>query len=124
VIEKYETIIVAKGLPSKLIMFTNNTDGLIHDAKIQIPEGLCHIMKGSPDPFYVEFLDSGLSKGICLRKLCDYLGVDMNTVIAFGDGDNDKEMLQMVGHGVAMKNAHTTAKEAADVVLEINLSKL
>ena len=38
-------------------------------------------------------------------------------MVAFGDGENDKEMLSLVGLGVAMGNAHPACKEAADVVI-------
>jgi hydroxymethylpyrimidine pyrophosphatase-like HAD family hydrolase len=43
----------------------------------------------------------------------------MDNVAAFGDGDNDKEMLQWAGLGVAMQNARDVTKAAADVVLEL-----
>lgn len=37
-------------------------------------------------------------------------------VVAFGDAPNDKEMLEDVGYGVAMKNATEDVKAVADVV--------
>ena len=42
----------------------------------------------------------------------------MSKVISFGDGDNDKEFLEMSGFGIAMKNAGKQAKESSKLVLE------
>ena len=36
--------------------------------------------------------------------------------MAFGDGNNDLEMLKAVGHAVAMRNASKELKEVADVI--------
>ena len=41
-------------------------------------------------------------------------------MIAFGDAENDIEMLQMAGIGVAMGNASPVVKEAADFVTASN----
>ncbi|KAK3263142.1 hypothetical protein CYMTET_28036, partial [Cymbomonas tetramitiformis] len=53
-----------------------------------------------------------------VKKMCAALGKPMGEVVAFGDGDNDKEMLEEVGRGLAMKNARDVCKKAADAVLE------
>ena len=39
-------------------------------------------------------------------------------IIAFGDGDNDAQMLSFAGIGVAMGNGWDSAKAAADYVTE------
>ena len=53
----------------------------------------------------LEALPPGSSKGAGLKWLLDDLGLDPAQVMAIGDGDNDIEMLQLVGLGVAMANA-------------------
>jgi hydroxymethylpyrimidine pyrophosphatase-like HAD family hydrolase len=40
--------------------------------------------------------------------------------MALGDGENDVEMLQLVGWGVAVANAGNKAKQAANAVLEVS----
>ena len=65
----------------------------------------------------LEFGKIDCSKGAALTWLCDKLGIGLNQVVAFGDGENDKEMLSLVGLGVAMGNAHPACKEAADMVI-------
>lgn len=65
----------------------------------------------------MEFSALDCSKGTALQWLCDHLGVDPSQVVAFGDGENDKEMLRFAGIGVAMDNGNALCKEAADVVI-------
>ena len=111
-----------RGEASKILLMTNDVDGLIQEAERSLPSGKFHIIRGSPKPFFVEFLPQGVNKGQGLRNLCEALNVPMSQVIAFGDGDNDREMLQYAGLGIAMKNAGAVAKAAADVVLEVRYS--
>jgi hydroxymethylpyrimidine pyrophosphatase-like HAD family hydrolase len=61
-----------------------------------------------------------VTKGHGLLLLCEKLGVDVGEVIAFGDGENDKEMLEFAGHGCAVYNAKEAAKLAANEVLEVS----
>ena len=65
----------------------------------------------------LEFGVPGSSKGTSLRWLCDYLGISGSEVIAFGDGENDKEMLKFAGRGLAVANAQPACKAAADEVI-------
>lgn len=44
--------------------------------------------------------------------------LSLKQVLAFGDAENDAEMLQAAGVGVAMGNAAQTAKQAANFVVE------
>lgn len=67
-------------------------------------------------PNNTEVARAGANKGPALRWLCDYLGVDLADVVAFGDGDNDILMIEAAGDGVAMANAIPEALAAADHV--------
>ena len=64
----------------------------------------------------------GFTKGTAVRHMIEKLGFDLNNSYAFGDGENDMQMLQLVGHGVAMGNAvpklKEISKEFTDSVLE------
>jgi hydroxymethylpyrimidine pyrophosphatase-like HAD family hydrolase len=55
-----------------------------------------------------------------LRRLCECIGIPIENAVAFGDGENDQEMLQLAGIGVAMGNARPAAKNHANVVLEVS----
>ena len=77
-----------------------------------------HTIRGSPFPFFVEYLMPNNNKGTAIEALCKHLGIGLSEVVAFGDGENDAEMLEAVGKGVAMKNARPKAKTAANEVTE------
>lgn len=51
-----------------------------------------------------------------IRKMLEAYGLTREEIIAFGDGENDMEMLEFAGIGVAMGNAKDVVKEKADYV--------
>ena len=66
----------------------------------------------------VNSCDAGKDKG--LQALCSVLGLDMASVVAFGDGSNDSAMLAAAGLGVCMDNGCAEAKAAADEICDDN----
>lgn len=68
----------------------------------------------------LEFTVSGTSKAICLARLAGQLDIPLNRTMAVGDSENDLEMLQSVGLGVAMGNAPTAIRAAAKAVTADN----
>lgn len=60
--------------------------------------------------------DSGKIKGI--EKMLEIYGLEQEEIIAFGDGDNDADMLSFAGIGVAMGNAVEITKKSADYVTD------
>lgn len=54
----------------------------------------------------LDILPIGGSKAKGIEAMLARLGIDRSEAIAFGDGLNDKEMLEYVGFGIAMGNAH------------------
>lgn len=117
VVESYDEAISQAGA-AKILIFTSDVDALLAAAHSEGLHEHYHIIRGSPHPFFVEFLVHGVCKGHSVKLLCEHMGVKAEEIVAFGDGDNDKEMLQFAGVGVAMKNAKYVLKEVADVVLE------
>jgi len=61
----------------------------------------------------IELVAKGVHKGFAVRRLASRLGVRLDQVLAFGDNDNDAQMLAQVGFGVAMGNAGDAARSAA-----------
>ena len=53
-----------------------------------------------------------------IQKMCEYYGFDIANTMAFGDSDNDVEMLSGVGLSVAMGDGKDCAKEAADYITD------
>ncbi len=62
---------------------------------------------------WIELGSSKANKGTAMHYVCDYLGIQIKDVIAFGDGENDVEMLVEAGLGVAMANADSHALQVA-----------
>ena len=52
-----------------------------------------------------------------IKKMAEYLGFGVDRIIAFGDGDNDSDMLKTAGLGIAVANGTDRCKEAADLVI-------
>jgi hypothetical protein len=63
---------------------------------------------------FLELGRRGISKGTGLREACSRLGVDPARVVAFGDGENDVELLETAGFGVAVEGAHPRLADVAD----------
>ena len=55
-------------------------------------------------------------KVVGIEKMLEHHGITKEEIIAFGDGENDLEMLAFAGVGVAMGNADEEVKEVADYV--------
>ena len=64
----------------------------------------------------IDISRAGNSKGKRLAEFIEQRGLSPDQVIAFGDQDNDREMLQLAGLGVAMGNAHEDVRASADWV--------
>ncbi|MDQ0232280.1 Cof-type HAD-IIB family hydrolase [Metabacillus malikii] len=62
----------------------------------------------------IEIIKAGMNKAVGLKKVADYYKIPAERIIAFGDEDNDLEMLQFAGHGIAMGNAIDKLKAVAN----------
>ncbi|RFU69884.1 Cof-type HAD-IIB family hydrolase [Bacillus sp. V59.32b] len=68
--------------------------------------------------YSLDVLPNGGSKAQGIKILIDRAGFKLEDVYAFGDGLNDVEMLETVGHGIAMGNALDEVKTFADYVTD------
>ncbi|WP_342430235.1 Cof-type HAD-IIB family hydrolase [Neobacillus sp. FSL H8-0543] len=68
----------------------------------------------------IEIIKTGLSKAVGLKKASEYFNIPPERIIAFGDEDNDLEMLEYAGYGVAMGNGIDTVKNIANEVTLTN----
>jgi hydroxymethylpyrimidine pyrophosphatase-like HAD family hydrolase len=122
-IDSYDEVI-ARTPSAKMLILTKDPDALIEVAKRDLPADMFHIIRGSPDPFFVEFLLPGVTKGSGLEIMCGKLGIPVEQSVAFGDGENDVEFLAAAGVGCAMKNARPAAKTAANITIEVSVWEL
>ncbi|CAB9518297.1 Sugar phosphatase YidA [Seminavis robusta] len=104
----------------KLVFMSNDVDMLRDDMRPELEllakENGATVTTSFPT--VLEILPEGCSKALGVRKLCEKLGVDPGKeLLALGDAENDKEMLETACIGVAMGNASPVAKAAADIEL-------
>lgn len=64
-------------------------------------------------PYSADLISKGMSKLVGIERVGQFFGFDVHEVMAFGDSENDLDMLAGVGIGVAMGNATDAAKKAA-----------
>ncbi|MDD7794993.1 Cof-type HAD-IIB family hydrolase [Clostridium sp. 'White wine YQ'] len=70
--------------------------------------------------FMLEFMNRGCNKASGLQKLVEYLGISKEEIIAIGDAENDIEMIEYAGLGVAMGNAKEEIKSIANFITKSN----
>lgn len=71
-------------------------------------------------PYFLELPPKGIDKAQSLQRLLTHLGLERESLMAFGDGFNDLSMIQFAGKGVAMANAVEEVKSIADYVTTSN----
>lgn len=102
------------------------TSMLIHTEKTEIDSLKSHLsdihadvihQRSWQDPLHViEIVKSGLSKALGVKMVAEYLDIPRKNIIAFGDEDNDLEMIEYAGTGVAMGNGIEELKNIADAI--------
>ena len=68
-------------------------------------------------PYFLEFAHPDVSKGSGLAFVAERLGFRAEETVACGDGENDRELLDWAGLGVAVANAHEDVLARADLVV-------
>jgi Cof subfamily protein (haloacid dehalogenase superfamily) len=67
-------------------------------------------------PYFLEFASPDVTKAAGLQFVAKRLGFSRERTVAFGDGENDIELVDWAGFGVAVDNADELVKERADFV--------
>ena len=68
-------------------------------------------------PYFLEFAHPDVSKGSGLEFVAGRVGFRPEETVACGDGENDRELLDWAGFGVAVANAHEDVLARADLVI-------
>lgn len=113
---------VAKGYPNAFfdqhldkILVHGNLEIIIKQIQLEFHDQLTFTFSDSKKK-WLEILSKEAGKASAVRYISKYLNVPLKKMVAFGDADNDLEMLESVGLGVAMGNAPNHLKERADKV--------
>ena len=101
--------------PTKLVCVgeSDELDGLELRLRARFGERL-YVTKSLP--YFLELAAPGVTKAAGLAFLGERLGFAAGRTIAFGDGENDVELLEWAGYGIAVENAHERVKAVADWV--------
>ena len=99
--------------PTKLVCVGDpeELDGVELRMKERFGERL-YISKSLPQ--FLEFAAAGITKGSGLDFLAAHMGFTSERTIAFGDGENDVELVEWASYGIAVENAHPRVKAVAD----------
>lgn len=95
---------------------TGEEQSLIYERLGRV-EGIRRIVPCGTD---LEITSSEADKGSALLALAAYLGIERAQVLAMGDGDNDRSMMEAAGLAVAVANADDRIMQAADHVAASN----
>ena len=109
------TEIFERGLKVHAISFAGDVEqnrGLIREHFPSLR--LCGFESGKG----ADVVEEGCSKAEGLKRLCDFFDINMADTAAFGDSQNDIEIIEASGLGIAMGNAVPELKETADYVTE------
>ena len=77
-------------------------------------EGICDVYCSAP--YFIEVMPKGVNKASALRDLLKELGDTPESLVAFGDGQNDIPMLDLAAIGVVMDNANSDVKEHGNMI--------
>ena len=66
---------------------------------------------------FISVTKEGVNKGSAILRMCEMLSLDVAEVMMVGDGLNDLDALEVVGHSVAMGNAHSDLLDSCDYVV-------
>ncbi|MBR6793586.1 MAG: Cof-type HAD-IIB family hydrolase [Clostridia bacterium] len=114
-VENFKEFAYGLERPQSIIPFFERMEDLL-ECK-QYFEANPELIVAQSDPYNLEIFHRKAGKGNALMLLADLLGVDRKATIAVGDSTNDLTMVQAAGLGLAMENAVSGLKDAADEVI-------
>lgn len=100
--------------PCKCMMFFGDEASLCDFQKQFSSRFELRIGKGGR---YIDFNALGVNKGYGVKRILSLLNIPPENAVAFGDGENDAEMLKSCGVGVAMKKHHPLL-DGADMITD------
>lgn len=66
----------------------------------------------------LEVVAAGVQKAMGLERIADFYNFKREDILAFGDQENDFEMIQYAGHGVVMTNGSSRLKSIGDDITQ------
>ena len=123
---EYERLTTVKATVVNGKVSENMTEAPMKVLVLDTPEGVEKVLPVLQEKFrgrasimrsqkhLIECVDKNTSKAGALEHLTHVLGIDREETIAFGDGQNDLEMLKWASESYVMDNASDAVKNACD----------
>ena len=70
--------------------------------------------------FLLEFVNKDVDKLNAIKQICSSLNISLDEVMAFGDEENDYNMVKGVGYGVTPRSGRDKLKDVAKLVCDSN----
>jgi Cof subfamily protein (haloacid dehalogenase superfamily) len=102
------------------VMFIDH-ESLLNNAIKKLPNEIYNkytVVRSAP--FFLEFINKEVNKGVGVDILAKNLGIKKEEVICMGDAGNDIHMIEYAGLGVAMGNAFPEIKKIANYITKTN----
>lgn len=113
--------ILTKDLPERQdiaagkILFIDSAENISRWGR-ELAEVYPSLLIQTSHPTFLEISSRAASKGAALERLARHLGVPREKVMAIGDSEIDRSMIEWAGLGVAMENAAADIRAEADWV--------
>ena len=88
----------------------------VKETMMQRLKNLSGVYITSSVPHLIEISNEACGKHRGLAFLAEHLGIPREAVCAFGNADNDADMLKWAGMGIAVANGSPACRAAADVI--------
>ncbi|EXJ24208.1 Hydrolase (HAD superfamily) [Alkalibacterium sp. AK22] len=102
--------------PTSVGVFTTTSQAqpLIEQKIIEQYEDTVEVRMWGGESPCLEVVAAGVQKAIGVERIASYYGIERKDILAFGDQENDYEMIQYAGQGVVMSNGIDRLKSIAD----------
>lgn len=105
--EAHKCLVVERSSPKKVYELEK-----VYERELGDKVEYCHTLVGM-----LEVMPKGVSKLRAIQRLAEMLGIRMEEVMTFGDGNNDAQMLEGAGLGITMENGSDLAKASANLTI-------
>ena len=116
-VEELESHLFGGVLKMSLVVGEERSDSVLEEIN-QLFNG--HVQAVSSGYGCIDILQAGIHKAWGLQELLKRWDIKAEEIMAFGDSENDVEMLQLAGIAYAMENAEERVKEIATEVAPAN----
>ncbi len=112
IVAPFKTVISEHG-PYKMVTRSDDPDEILRFEEAVKRANIPGLDVFRSSPIILEFVKKGIDKANVVHTLAKHLNIGKDNVMAFGDFNNDMNMLQAAGYGIAMGNALDEVKKIA-----------